>query len=223
MAEWLTSVESEHFNGFYNYQALWDDPDVALPDGWKRVEHPRGAFYTNSRETEENVPYSYPLPYISQGAQPALPLHLSVLTCTAPIAMLSFGTKDKRNNVETQQLFIFHQGKRVGCLDAMEEYVSDASEWQQDNIACELVALSEADVPTDFGEYVVYGYSAEEARKTRLTINILTRGDSATSVSIYNVLWIKWADKIAYRLGTGYVSKELWDALEPVVRSFKLN
>lgn len=212
VAKWDTGVNLEHFNGFYDYLALREDPDAALPDGWQRVEHPEGAFYTHVSNMDDHQAYFYPLPPALPGTQSALTILPTILTCTAPIATLFIGTTVDRieNSFQQVTLLFVYRGKSIGSLKPQSYELNPEPWWQLHSRACELVAISETKLARSHCKWMDKGDSADDPAD-----------ESAGLVSVYNVLWIEWEEGIAYRKDIGMVSKKAWDALKPEVRTFQ--
>jgi hypothetical protein len=191
-------------NGFYEYQALRKLPDEMLPAGWTRTEHSNGVYYTHPDTGGDRFRCAYPLPLAlgtntSMSASTHTPLYL---ICTAPIAMLSLCKPGIR------YVSLALKDVVVGNLSVHNIYDEDGS-WAQKESACELVALSEAQVQNTAMPPLSMYHDHPAHKKPQ-------------GYSYYNVLWVHWVDGIAYRKGVGVVEKEAWDSIGAQVRTFKL-
>jgi hypothetical protein len=83
--------------------------------------------------------------------------------------------------------------------DALE-YVSSSYE---SGIQCELVAISLGEAYNGIGELNLAEWEMEERPK------------STPKYEFYNVLWIEWKRRIAYRKGIGRVVKFLFGIVKP--------
>lgn len=99
-------------------------------------------------------------------------------------------------------------------------FVPGFSDWKREGNACELVAISQAQVTRGFDRTFTIK-SRTDTSGSDSTGDVLFGDCCGGWFSIYNVLWIKWENGIAYRQGIGIVIKEEWDALEPEVRTFQ--
>lgn len=192
------------FNGFYHYQGMRADPHATLPNGWTRHTHLKGDYYAHTSKGDNDFRYSYPLPIATSTVQkPTNTPSSPILLCTAPIATLSFGPIEEHIHDASVSLSIFFNDHRIGAMTLHEPYDRTAPEWKKNRV-CEAVAISEAEVPDDYGESKENG-TADPGRGR-----------------IYNVLWIEWEGDVAYRKGIAAVGKDAWEGLEAEVRTFKL-
>jgi hypothetical protein len=200
------SVDETGFNGFYEYQALWKTPNEKLPAGWKRIEHPQGAYFTHPDTGGDLFRCAYPIPLaLGIDGNKSSPTHTpsSYLICTAPIATLSRGDLPGKSVWRELDAALLLEDVVVGRL--VLHCKKDMFQTREAS-SCELVAISEARIESldeiYYSEHFAYG--------------------KPLGYSYYNVLWIHWEDRIAYRTGIGAVDKEAWDSLGAEVRTFKL-
>ncbi len=139
MANALNEIDAE-FNGFYRYQALGKRPNEILPDGWKRHDHPDGAYFTNTY-SQQKTRYPFPLPIMN----PAERLHVPsspVLRCRAPCAELTVGHPITCSKTHRTMMTLCSGRHEMGNLVPM----SDITDYQPPyGSVCELVAISEAE------------------------------------------------------------------------------
>jgi hypothetical protein len=202
----LKSVDDNGFNGFYEYQAFREQPDQKLPDGWKRIEHGQGAYFAHPDTGGGLFRCGYPVPLaLGIDGNKSTSTHTpSYLICTAPIATLSRGEiSSERWKPRALEVALLLEDIVVGRL--FLHCKKDMFQTREAS-SCELVAISEARIESldeiYYPDHFAYG--------------------KPLGYSYYNVLWIHWEDRIAYRTGIGAVDKEAWDSLGAEVRTFKL-
>jgi hypothetical protein len=197
-------VDSSIHNGFYEYQSLRYLLDEKLPDGWKRIEQPEGAYFTYPDTRGDLFRCGYPIPLaLGIDGNKSASAPSSYLICTSPIATLSRG--DVPGNSERRKLGVALLLQDVVVGQLLVHCEQDMCQAREDS-SCELVAISEAKVQKE-DRYIFGCHPAHNKPR---------------GYSYYNVLWIHWENGIAYRKGVGAVDKDTWDSLRAEVRTFKL-
>lgn len=230
----------EHFNGFYDYQAMRSLDDAKLPSGWTRHFHQNGDYFTDANFVELGRQFSYPLP-TTKNIQPIHVEKLPPVLCfTAPTATLTCGknlaldssipgvfslTRPFTHGAATWEEMSRASGGWTKCHEVVvgslvvHSLLDVRAEGCQD---CELVAISEGQLDdleraSKHNLLGLYMESQGWFREERLEIP-----DDIEDRKFYNVLWVVREGEISYRKGLGMVSRRLWDALGATVESIKL-
>ncbi|KAF2635052.1 HET-domain-containing protein [Massarina eburnea CBS 473.64] len=201
------------FNGFYEYTAMRKDPRLPLPIGWKRHAHYKGDFFTRSDSETTGFRYSCPLPQISHSKSPITtpPLLSAFLRCTAPTAKVSIDYSQTLPGFSV--VLLESHGQTIGAL-RLSNCEDQPSLSHVEEEMCELVAISEAEVP------IANRYSNHPLLP--VYFSQLSLSLSPENLGFYNVLWFERKDDVAYRKGLGIVGKRFWDGLEVVYESLVL-
>jgi hypothetical protein len=210
-----TTSHTVAFNGFYEYQALRNHPDLPLPPGWTRKEHTEGHYYTKAGTYRGDFRYGYPLPDVdSLTPTPPLPSSVSsILQCTAPLVTVIFGSPPTDNFPAATVFEIPVHSKHATAYLSLHAYMLFKV---AQGVRCHLMAISEAQV-------------VDQERMIDWFQTCLADGVSSgvpryisNSDSFYNVMWLEWEGDIAYRKALGVVGKKDWDALGAEVTTIKL-
>ncbi|KAJ8071321.1 hypothetical protein OCU04_001656 [Sclerotinia nivalis] len=217
-------------SNWYKYRVLAEDITQEPLQGWMRTRfgwncgHPlllnTFAYSGDGQEygyLHSNSPdrwYKYPVPLLDCYSMHLLQPQTQFLSCQTSRVFLhgipdisaierkeSSSPSELRNynnynNVKLQD----ENGEAVGFLALMRERDRN---YFAENIApgavVELVAISE-------GWFGINNESGEEEKEIKdWTPRSMTRQDC------YHVLWVEWEDGTAYRRGSGYVLKEVWE------------
>jgi hypothetical protein len=87
----------------------------------------------------------------------------------------------------------------AGIIYLHEDALECVSSSYESGIQCELVAISLGEAYNGISELNLAEWEMEE------------RPESTPKYEFYNVLWIEWKGRIAYRKGMGRVIKSIWD------------
>jgi hypothetical protein len=209
---------AEDFNGFYRYQALREDSEASLPQGWARHHHHDGDYFTCTIPQHAQNKYSYPLP-VAHNSVPSI-CGCYVLLCTAPLANLELKALNPHDDATRQNATLLYNDKIIGAIALQKDKIPEGT----NSATCDFVALSEAEVVDE----KVQKYTPEKWMwHVLVTCNVKEREAAdkrfgAQRWGFYNVMCIEWDGDTAYRSGLGMVLKTAWDALETKTITFKL-
>ncbi|KAF1968021.1 HET-domain-containing protein [Bimuria novae-zelandiae CBS 107.79] len=208
------AVENDYMNGFYHYQAMRSNSKCTLPPGWERHSHADGDYFTDDKFATTGFRYAYPLPSTEDSWKSAASPSTPILTCTAPVAMLTFGH---------HVLFfpsvvraVMHGDTIIGLVTP-NQFGPDAQPGQ----SCKLVALSQATISDArcANEHPQLGdYCSAMCSNMTPPSSVLDPGDH----EFLNVLWVEEKDGVAYRKGLGIVSRRYWSEVGAEVETVML-
>lgn len=212
------TYNTEHFNGFYNYQAYRKDPDAILPATWKRNHHPDGDFFTTSAKGYEGFRYAFPLPCIDISIPPNPTPSSAILICTAPRATVQIDTVIPEEPGGRPSYAELVSGNKI--IGAVVVNIED-NLGLYTGAPCELIVLSEAEVvlPDAMEELALADFVYAELEKQDQEF---AESRDERKWDYYNVMWIEWEGDVAYRKGLGMVNKRAWDVMGAETITFKL-
>ena len=205
----------------------WKDFSRPLPEGWSAHPAPETGFrgephlfpdgcgeriFRHARMPEKGEfgddgwYYPFPVADIDVSTAPSMPEQTAYLFCETKGARLwgAWGPERDENDYEFQNLIELRSagGDKVGSLHLHNE--------EQRSLFPEGSKESEVGTPVDLvAIYKSRRYSKTwhpEEKRMGLPLEIK---------DVYVVLWVEWKDGVAYRLASGHVEKEDWEALEP--------
>jgi hypothetical protein len=194
------------FNGVYKYRDLRKQEDAPLPQDWQRHEHPEGHYYTSKVAERADLRCSFPLPTASS-PQEDHSENSQILLCTEPLLTTTLGP----------MTFLSYKCSVVGVTvhnaHGQAQLILPYHLWPEvrRDATCLLLAISEAEVAD--ARRLTDWFSCALTEQS-------TRNDRAAP--FYNVLWIEWAEHLAYRKALGIIRKTEWDALKAEVTTIRL-
>ncbi|KAK8241455.1 heterokaryon incompatibility protein-domain-containing protein [Phyllosticta capitalensis] len=185
-----------------------------LPPGWTRYLAPSkfkgqnlippdrcGDFvfkHADEPDNEFNTEWYWPFPVadVNSKTPPFVPAQTEYLFCET-MKTVVWGRADARYDIRNQVGLYDQNVKRIGILWPHNEHqlrMFEKSTTAEDGLKLPAMSVELVAICKSRNNYIHEG---------TLTIN-----------EIYNVLWVEWDNGVAYRLGSGYVLKEEWEALQ---------
>ncbi|KAF3035437.1 hypothetical protein E8E12_004465 [Didymella heteroderae] len=228
------------FNGFYQFQAMRQDPDLPIPAGWERHRNDKEHFYTHPSTGGHENKYAYPLPAAGPGEPDLSKVNTNILSCTAEVVRAVFtAVPSIHNEYILARIRTSRPLHRTQCKASFVIPTASQPQLRPPNAKLLLVAISLADIGDHDRAYTwllsrfvppknhdgngtvpenpATSRSDQEARLTPES-----RAWLADLQSYYNVLWVETSHGIAYRKGLGMIKKQEWDALGAEVTKLKM-
>lgn len=197
------------FNGFYEYQALRDQKEASLPEGWQRHEHSRGHYYTSADAERGDFRFGFPVPRASFSPEVSAETD-QILLCTAPFLVATLGPKPLPSYGHKSLVVSVSNSHGQAQLILPPQFFDQL----QEHATCHLVAISEAEVGDADRLNDMFSFS--------LTGRPACLENDDRAMPFYNILWIQWYGHLAYRKALGIIRKNEWDALKAEVTTIRL-
>jgi hypothetical protein len=210
-------------NSYFEYQRMPMDNNKSLPRGWSRYTHHQS--HPDLRQDQEDVVYFkhtaiwgkqfiYPFPIAEEPLRhaPASWSNHLAFTTTSRFLVLSSEMKGRvesggygwsnYHNAEVAGCIVFSlvdaAGNWVGLIRGNEDDERNAPVGE----ICQIIVISGGVVKEDAWDRATNGFMELEVRKEFKGIEVY---------EFFNVLWIEWKDRVAYRRGVGRVWKPAWE------------
>ncbi|ORY18829.1 heterokaryon incompatibility protein-domain-containing protein [Clohesyomyces aquaticus] len=191
------------FNSAHRYRYLKNDQNADLPDEWRRnkesLSTDENYRCTYSHPSYPNATFNYPIPTTTTPLEDVSTIQTSLLTCRATRAFFRIGERCWAPHKCLSVDIIDKHGAWAGSLRLNHRRFDIVPELRS-NARWELIAISEG--------------VAENARSEAALLeewNHPKRPRDGRLYEFYNVMWIEWKGKIAYRKALGRVLKSAWN------------
>lgn len=206
-------------NSSKRYKSISKDETKALPPGWYR-DPLLGSNDTEFRHVADpKVAFRYPIPVLDPTAKPVIREPVTYLFCRTGRAWFRLG--DQIDNhldcTAVTSVIIDGSGSSIGFIRLTEVQSTGFKPWGYESTTpgsksvtessfCEFIAISEGGALTPPEDGIIPPGYRHKA---------LHDSDGEDRFLHYNVLWIEWKDKIAYRKALGCISKRAWEQSSP--------
>ena len=206
-------------NSSKQYLSICKDETKTLPAGWYR-DPLLGTDDVEFRHVADpKVAFRYPIPVLDSTAKPLIREPVPFLFCRTGRAWFRLGDQidDHPGCATTTRFIIDGSNSWIGFIRLPEVQSTSFRPWGYgtavpvtepvtDSSFCEFIAISE-------GQAVILSENGMIPLNYRH--KALHDSDGKDVFLHYNVLWIEWKGKVAYRKALGCISKRAWEQNSP--------